>query len=357
MNPRKSFQPDWVSPPGATIGELLAMRQLDLLSFANQIHESEENVRALLDGRFPITLKTARQLSSCLGGSVEFWMCREAHYREDFDRVYGGQADWLNELPIADMTKLRWIPASSKPSETVEACLRFFEVSSVPAWRNSYTKLLAQTALKTSRTYRNDPGALAAWLRQGEIEAHRLCCGPWNAEGFRCALDLARKLTREKDPARFLPKLERICAKHGVAFVILRAPKGMRANGATRFVSRDRALMMLSFRYLSDDHFWFSFFHEAGHLLLHGEREIFIEGLDSADSQAEAEANDFAAKILIPRESENALSDLPLQARAIIRFAKEIGVSPGVVVGQLHHRGLLPHRQMNHLRRRYAWRD
>ena len=83
--------------------------------------------------------------------------------------------------------------------------------------------------------------------------------------------------------------------------------KGARASGASRWVSPSKAIIQLSLRYRWEDHFWFSFFHEGAHVYLHGKRQAFIdlptarEDGGVADGELEAEANRFAADILIPR--------------------------------------------------------
>src|SRR6185295_9752330 len=106
----------------------------------------------------------------------------------------------------------------------------------------------------------------------------------------------------------------------GVAVVILRAPAGCRASGATRFLSPEKALLQLSFRYLTDDHFWFTFFHEAGHLLLHGEAGFYLEGEDRTSTIAEEEANEFAAAVLVPPDFKPELLKLKADPTAVIRF-------------------------------------
>ena len=114
-------------------------------------------------------------------------------------------------------------------------------------------------------------------------------------------------------------------------------------------------MILLSLRYLSDDHFWFTFFHEAGHLVLHGDRCIFLEGEDTLTTEEETEANEFAANILIPTEFQAEMLRLPVDGRAVMRFARRVGVSPGIVVGQLqHHKRFLP-KQLNNLKRRFTW--
>ena len=171
----------------------------------------------------------------------------------------------------------------------------------------------------------------------------------------RDSLFIARRLTSEKDPNRFLPALRELCTAAGVAVAIVRAPQGCRASGATRFISPDRALLLLSFRYLSDDQFWFTFFHEAGHLLLHGHDNVFVEGLDVQSEKQEREASDFAERVLIPAEFRDEFLGLPPEMRAIMRFAKKIGIAPGIVVGQLQHYQRIRRNHFNGLKRRFQW--
>ena len=210
-------------------------------------------------------------------------------------------------------------------------------------------------AFRTSPSFDSRPAAVAAWLRQGEIESEGIDCSPWNPRRFEETLPSIRPLTREKVPSRFIPELRKLCAASGVAVAFVRAPNGCRASGATRFLSKDKALLLLSFRYLSDDQFWFSFFHEAGHLLLHGENGFFLEGVESPETAEEREANEFAGRTLVPPEFQQTLLDLPVDGRKVIRFARRIGVSPGIVVGQLQHHGRFKHRQLNNLKRRFRW--
>jgi Zn-dependent peptidase ImmA (M78 family) len=139
--------------------------------------------------------------------------------------------------------------------------------------------------------------------------------------------------------------------------VVVRAPGGCRASGATRFLTKDKALLLLSFRYLTDDHFWFTFFHEAGHLLLHGERGFFLEGVDMPSTIEEDEANEFAANTLVPSEFQPTLLSLRADAHKVIRFAMKIGVSPGIIVGQLQHLGKIRQNQLNSLKRRFEWSE
>lgn len=354
-----SFSPDWVSPPGATIATILEERGASVAELAGWIHRSREDAEDLLEGRAEITAEMARHLARSLGATELFWTRRESQYRSDLARLYQEASmpesvSWLSEIPVRDIERWGWIAPLANPAAAVAACLRFFGVPSVRAWREVYGDTLT-AAYRTSPTYKSAPGAVAAWIRQGEIAAAEIECGPWDLERFRRELVSLRELTREKDPDEFLPELVRRCAACGVAVVVQRAPQNCRASGVVRFLSPTRPMILLSFRYLSDDHFWFTFFHEAGHLVLHGDRCIFLEGDDTLTSEEEAEANAFAADILIPPEYQAEMLKLPLNGRDVMRFARKVGVSPGIVVGQLQHRKHFGPRQLNNLKRRFTW--
>ena len=358
MTSRTEFRPDWVSAPGETIADILAERELQIDDLARELGQTIDTVRALVDGRAMVTLATARALRQVLGGSVAFWMARDLQYRDDLLQLDETAKKWLGQLPLQEMVRFGWLwPWGDPAKDMLGACLRFFGVSSVRAWEESYANVQEAICFRTSKSLSSAPGAVAAWLRQGELQGKALDCGPWNPAAFEASLQRIRTLTRQKDPAIFLPRLQGICAGNGVAVSVVRAPAGCRASGATRFLSSGRALLLLSFRYLTDDQFWFTFFHEAGHLLLHGRQELFLEGTSEQSTEKETEANEFAARVLVPERCQPALRALPLNGRRIARFAKDVGVSSGVIVGQMQHTRTIRPSQMNNLKRRFRWLD
>jgi HTH-type transcriptional regulator/antitoxin HigA len=278
MATTREFSPDWTSAPGDTIADILSERKLAPGEFARRIEQSTEYAEDLLQGRAAITIAVARKLEHVLGASVEFWISRDFQYREDVARLSAADKAWLDELPVGDMINFGWLKPMPRPAEEIGACLNFFGVPSVSAWRTTYANLQQMVAFRTSRSFDSRPAAVTAWLRRGEIEGEAIECNPWEPRRFQDSLDSIRSLTRNRHPDRFIPKLRELCAAAGVAIAIVRAPSGCRASGATRFLSPSKALLQLSFRFLRDDHFWFSFFHEAGHLLLHGDKGFFLEG-------------------------------------------------------------------------------
>lgn len=359
---RAGFSPNWVSPPGDTIAELLKERGITIVELARGLGIGDMEADDLIAGRKELNLSVANKLENVVGGAAGFWLAREEQYRKGLQQLTPRNVastaiddDWLMDLPVNDMVRFGWIPATANRMDAQRACLEFFGLPSVNAWRTAYRQVQEVAAFRTSPSFESQPGAVAAWLRRGELVSKEIACAPWNPERFRHALTKIREFTRLKDPQAFIPRLTNVCADCGVAIVVVRAPAGCRASGATRFLSAERALLLLSFRYLSDDHFWFTFFHEAAHLLLHEKDRLFLEGAGTVSSEQEHQANRFAADLLIPLESRSELMALGSDSRDVLRFARQVGVSPGIVVGQLQHLGIIKRSQLNSLKRRFHW--
>ena len=290
-------------------------------------------------------------------------MRREEHYRKQLAELNEGvDADkeeyksWLKSLPLKEMQSLGWVDAANDKQEKLRSCLDFFGVPNLDAWYRTYVDVKAAAAFRTTDAYLEHAPATAAWLRQGELQAESIECREWNPKRFESQLAKMRSLTEITEPSEFLPKLRAMCAEAGVAVVTVKAPKGCRASGATFFASPNKAVLLLSFRYLTDDQFWFSFFHEAGHLVLHWDSDLLIlETSDGPNSPREEEANQFAMDLLIPPELQTRLPVASKTLIGITRLARDAGVSYGIVLGQMQFRGLVRPDRFNRLKTRYKW--
>ena len=355
-----AFQPDWFSKPGDTLLTLMEQRELTSEDLAHKLGCSSAVVRGLLSGTVAVDSGLAAALSKHVGGTPKFWEARQARYQRALSRVAGAVSsevggDWIKRFPHADLANKGWVKRTRDRDELLKAYLAYFGVNNPNEWERRYASFLKLTAFRKSPTFQSKVGPLSAWLRQGEIEAAQVQCANWNPKELRRQVLNLRVLCKAKNPAYFLPRIREICAKVGVAVVFVRAPVGCAASGATRFLSPDKAMVILSFRYLSDDHFWFTLFHEIAHLLLHNENLIFIDGEERVSNKMEKEANEFAEEALIPSSKRDSLLELAPRRDSIIRFAYSVGVSAGIVVGQLQHHGVIRANQMNYLKRRFDW--
>ena len=299
----------------------------------------------------------ALRLEAVLGEPVSFWLRREAQYREALARraalkEASAHLEWLRELPLSWMVKQGWVRRLSRKVEQVEECLRFFGVASVTAWRNTCASRLA--AFRASMKVEKQLGAVAAWLREAECQAGRMACAPYDKRTFQDALPGLRVLTNETEPAVFLAGMQKICAACGVAVVFIPAPPGCPLHGATRWLTPDKALLALSLRYKTNDQLWFSFFHEAAHLLKHGKKLLFVEGIDGLDETMEEEANRFSANLLVPPADARVLSSLRSIAE-VRNLALQMDLAPGILVGRMQREGWIPWSHMNGLKVRYKW--
>lgn len=353
-----SFEPDWISPPGHTLARLIRLGRLE----ADELETALGGgcLTELLAGRREIDGVLAGTLVELVGGTRSFWLTRELHYRtsiamaESAPSVQNAETKWLRELPIADMRALGWIVQTGSRRETVEACLRFFGVGSVPEWRSRYAKPLGVAAFRTSESFPQSPGAVATWLRAATM-ARSEVIREWSKSALYAKLAEIRILTRSKDPGVFLPKLSAILSSCGVALAIAPAPRGCRASGASYFVD-ETPIIALSLRHRSDDHLWFTVFHEIGHLLLHDKEMIYIDDDTSCCSAEEQEADIFARDNLVPLNWRQAIRSLR-GVRPIVRAARDIGVSPVILVGFMQHEGIIPFKHLNGLKVRYKWKN
>jgi HTH-type transcriptional regulator/antitoxin HigA len=351
-----SYEPRRVSPPGGTLQDVLDERGMAQNELAERTGLTPKAINEIVKGKMAITPDTALKLERALGIAAEFWLGREQHYQEWIarQRAEGELADavtWLKAVPLRELVSCGLVREYKSKAEQVGELFRFFGVASKQAWEEVYAS--PQAAFRRSRAFKCDVGATAAWLRIGELQAQSIKTGTFKADRFRLTLKEAVRLTRK--PFRQVAiHLKDSCASAGVAVVYVSELKGCRASGVTRWLSPTKALIQLSDRYKTEDHFWFTFFHEAGHILLHRKKDVFLEGAGSENEQ-EREANRFAQEMLIPSGEYAKLCSRAapgLSTAAVRAFAEEIGVAPGIVVGRLQHDKLLRFDRLNDLKSR-----
>jgi HTH-type transcriptional regulator/antitoxin HigA len=356
---RNQYSPDSVSLPGDTLLETLETIGMTQAELAERTGRTKKTINEIIQGKAPITPDTALQLERVLGVPARFWNNRERHYREYLARAEERERlqesiEWLDQVPVAAMCKMHWIERRQDKVEQLREVLNFFGVASPKQWARVW--LDSRAAFRQSPAFEADPGAIAAWLRMGEIQAQFISCAPYDDDCFRAKLKQIRSLTLEPSEV-FQPELVRLGARCGVAVVFVPELPKIRTWGTTYWLTPVKALIQLSLRYRSDDHLWFTFFHEAGHILLHGKRDVFIEASESEErDEKEEEADKFAADWLISPSDWRRIAGCVRYSKDMIReFAAELGIAPGIVVGRLQHDGYLPPSHCNELKRRFEW--
>jgi HTH-type transcriptional regulator/antitoxin HigA len=346
---------DYATPPGETLQDLMEEQGLTQRDLARRADLSPKHVNQLLHGLVSLSPAVAQRLELVTGMPARMWNQLEALYQSDLQRIQAKRSleeysTWLDAMPVKALLRRGVLPdAPTDRASRVQQMLSFFGVASVSAWDGIYANL--ECAFRQSSAHEVKPGAVAAWLRLGEIAAREVKCGPFDSKGLRSALPQLRALTSEP-PEIFAPKMRDICAGYGVAVVFVEEIEGARVSGVMRWLTPDKALIQLSFRYRTDDHLWFTFFHEVGHVLLHGKSELWIEdGVSSENDPKEVEADRFSRDLLIPPAAAAALRSLRSKS-AVVDFAHRTGIASGIVVGRLQYDHIWPPANGNGLKRR-----
>lgn len=344
-------------PPGEILEEELGAVGMTQKELAARLDRPPQVVNEIIRGKKAITPETALELEKVLGIPASFWVNLEATYRMTIARikdrdVLAGQEEWLAEFPVRELEKRGWIPTEQDKSDKLRRVLEFFGVASAPAYQEAVGFRITPAAAAKVST-----GALMAWLRKGELEAKDVATAPYDQERFLQVLAEARAMTMQP-PEEFAEYLEHLCAAAGVVLLTVRELPKSGANGAARWLADDKALIQLSLRYRWQDIFWFTLFHEAGHLLKHRSRKIIVDGVaGDGDEDIEREANEFAADWLIaPDPWGEFTKDAYYTPASVTQFAESLGIAPGIVVGRLQKEDRLPYHQLTSLKGRYEWK-
>jgi HTH-type transcriptional regulator/antitoxin HigA len=346
--------PDIAIPPGEFLQETIDELGMTQTELAKRAGISLKTINQIIKGKEPITEGTAFALERALGTPSSLWVNLDRNYQYNRARLENLarlklESSRLSGFPIREAVKLGWLRRFSNQLEQTQELLSFLGVASFDNLPRVQAFAFRKSATKTAC-----PQALALWLRQGQIEARKIENEPYHKARFQDCLSEARRMTREGYPQGF-NRLRKLLSACGVAAVAVpHLPKSY-VSGAAYWLKPDLAVIQLSLRFRRDDQFWFSFFHEAGHILLHGKKQVFLD-YETNQGGLEDEANRFAAEILIPPSSwKKFAARRGYDAGEVSAFAREIGVAPGIVVGRLQREKLVPyHSPLNRLKRSLA---
>lgn len=351
------YEPDYVVAPGEVLEETLETRNIKKVDLAKRCGLSAKTVSQIIGGIAPISPETALCFQRVLGVSANIWNNLEANYRlflarQNIRKELLKSADWAKKFPVKQLIDRGLIECKEDPVDILEQLIEFFGVGSIEAWKSKFEQM--QVSFRCSPTFQNSSESVSTWLRIGELCAAKMKCNLYDKNKFISALSEIRNLTLE-EPEIFEPKMKTICADAGVAFVLVGELPGIHVSGVTRWIAKDKAIIMLSLRYKTEDHFWFSFFHEAGHILLGPKKSIFLDEVNNKwKSQEEERANEFASDILIPEDGyKNFVENGIFTHSSVQKLAQELEIAPGIIVGRLQHDKIIPWQALNNLKRKF----
>lgn len=360
------FAPDYHLHPGIFLEEELESKGLKQSDLAKRTGLTNKTINTIIKGSASISPDTAVALEAVLGKPAVYWLNLDAEYqvKEVNKARYKSlleDASILNSV-AKELISKKWIAKCDDNIQQLKVLLSFFGVATAKQLPSVWSKL--EVNYRTSEAYRKNHFNIMAWLRRGELDAQKIECEPYNSKKFKDALSECRELTNHSFAIN-KKNIVNICAKAGVAVVFIPELKNISTSGAAQWLNKDKALIQLSLRGKRDDIFWFNFFHEAGHIILHGRKDQFIDNEEPSSTiedfvtperkLMEAEADDFASNILI---SQKSLSEFIMKGdfnkNAIMNFSKQENIAPGIIVGQLQiNKFVRWDSQLNKLKKKY----
>lgn len=334
LNKKYEFVPDYAVPPGRTLQELMVVRGMSQREMAIRSGLTVQTLNRIFKGEQPITYETAGRLELVTGVSTRYWNNLELQYREQLVRMaeqerMKSDLEWLKTIPTKELAERGFVESAKKDVDLLWDTLAFYGVSSVNAWHEIWDT--PAIAARRSPCFESQQGAASAWIRLGELQAQEIQCKPFDRKGFEIALQTIRSLTCE-GPEVFVTEMKNLCANAGVAISLVREMKKVPWNGATKWLTPQKAMILLCLRGKGEDKFWFSFFHEAGHILHDSKKDLLIND-GSSDDPREERANQFAAEYLIPCHYDNEIRRYRSLAE-VKCLAARLGISLGIVVGR-----------------------
>lgn len=352
-----------LSCPGDTLQEIIDDLKMSQAELAERMGRSKEKLNELIKGKAPLTNDTALKLENVLGVPATFWTNLERQYQDELleiEKMESAIANegWLSKFPLKFLKDCGVLPPNNK-GEQVQALLKFFRVASPNEWDNIYNN--SSLAFKIELRHTANPEAISIWLRLGEIKAEKLPLAPFKGvKEVRNNLDRIKKLTYE-EPSDWLIQLRAICAELGIALVYMQMIEKAPIYGATRWINGNtNPLIQITDRNKDYNSFWFTFYHELAHVLLHGKKDIFLEGISAIkpDDEKEKEADSFAVRSLMPEKFQNEIQTLSyFDADTIISLSKKYQIHTNIIVSHLQRHKIIEYTQFKHLKTRVEFGD
>lgn len=337
------FTPSIAFHPGRTLDEKLKELSMSIKEFAVRTSKPEKTIHAIIKGESSITSDMAVAFESVTKIPAHFWMNKQRSYDEYVSRkrreeLIAESCDWAKQFPFSSMVKLGWINDSKSVEGKVNALFSFFQISTVKAWEDYFYNQQLKVVFRISLCNTKEPYAISAWLRQGEIQVSGMPVNDFNEKQLKEAIPAMREIMIKGD-ADFASELQELCGGIGIKLIYTPCLPKAPISGSTRWIN-DTPCIQLSGRNKRYDSFWFTFFHEIGHILLHGKKEIFLEDIDYSEktTEKESQADDFASNILLPSEHlAEIISNGPINLDNIKQYALKFNTHPSIIIGRLQH--------------------
>jgi HTH-type transcriptional regulator/antitoxin HigA len=346
MNVRTPAQ---VLPPGEFLKQELECRGWSQVELAEILARPPRLISEIVGGKRAITPETAKGLEAALGTSAELWLNLEAGYQLSRTRVetsvVSRRAKLYEKFPVKEVLRRGWVRNATDVGALEDNFCHFFGIASIDD-----NPTFGHAAKKTR--YDSAPiGLQLAWLTRARQIAEKVEAQPFNVSALKDAITGLKACLKKTED---VTKAAALLLKAGVRLIVVEFLPSAKLDGACFWINNGKSpVLALSLRLDRIDNFWHTLFHEIDHVL-HGEgKETPIVDLFDSDESGrpmlpaiEQRANKHAANYCIDERRFQAwIANTPrVSSRtSILAFADQIGVHPGLVVGQLQHHGLVPY--------------
>jgi HTH-type transcriptional regulator/antitoxin HigA len=328
--------------PGELLEETIEEIGMSQAELANRLGRPTQAINEIIKGKKSITPTTAIELEDVLKVPAHIWIGLEAEYqmlkaKQQELKTMQKETQLLERFPYLDLTKLGFVQKTRDPIKKVDELRSFFAVAQLSRIEHVGAY---QSAFRVTNHKNITHESIASWIQAGRLQADKIETETFNKSKLKKLLPQIKE-SMLLDINHAISTCKELLASCGVAFVLMPHFKNTGVQGATFWLNnKDKAVLMISLREISSDKFWFSLFHEIGHILLHNKREIFIEnGYNTPKlQQQESEANHFAQDYLIPaKDFETFIMSGKTDKVDIKAFAESLSIKPSIVIGRMLH--------------------
>lgn len=340
------YKPIKAFHPGDTLREKLEEMGMSVKEFAVRTSKPEKTINAVLNGDSSVTPDMAIAFEQVTLIPAHMWLNLQRTFdeyvaRQKKEAIYKDEETiiWARRFPYAKIASLGWLPSTTKLQEKIDNLFSFFRITSVKAWKDYYFNQELKVAFRISLKGAKDPYAISAWLREGEILASKMTLPTsYSSSELKKNIPAMLNLVKEQ-PEDFSDRLRDLCSCSGIKLVYLNHIEHAPVNGCVRWVG-DYPCIQMTDKQKRNDIFWFSFFHEIGHILLHGKKDIFLEDMEFRGEapEKEKEADAYASNALLSKAAETEIiGNNDFSRDAIVKYAKKFGTHPAIILGRLQH--------------------
>ena len=326
-------EPTYIVTTGDFIAEWMDGEGINAAELARRLGVTRKHVSELLSGKAPLSHPVALALERVTGVPARIWNQYESGYRSDLARGqeaehFVAQYEQAKAFPLGYLRKWGYVKAPARDhAGTVRELLGILGVATLEAFEETWRQ--GSVAYRRAAVGRDRAPALATWLALAERHHDGLgAVEPFDRQELQGLLPSLRALTVE-DPVCAIDEARARLRSAGVVLCLVPAVPGLGIHGATRWLN-GRPIIQISLLWKRDDQLWFTLFHEIGHVLLHGDKDLYVNG---EATHAEDEANAFASDLLIPPEYVDRLPR-SRDIGAVVALAEMLGVAPSIVLGR-----------------------